>query len=293
MTPADINFLAHASPEAYFESVGWMLRPWQRWIIEHREEPIIVVATRQGGKTTLFASLAWWLCKHYGNTLAAIVCPDQAKGEKLIERVQAIADMDPVKLRLEPDNTEAKGFPNGSIIRGFPGTIKGVVGSTAKMLVFDEAGLSPVALYRAATPMQAAVDRPWTFSISSAWWKSGWFWDEWDKGTSYKKVLIRAAWDIKAGQVIPAEPEKRFADRWKERNVTAFYSPTPTREYLEMEVARHPEWVIRQQYMCEFQEIEDGALSPADVQRMWSDAVQPRRIGAENNVGSIPGRKIG
>jgi hypothetical protein len=253
----------------------------------------MVVATRQGGKTWIFAFLAWWLALTRPKTLAAIVCPDQAKGETLIERVRDVSDKDPNRPPLEPDNTQAKGLPNDSIIRGLPGTVKGVVSKTAQMLVFDEAGLIGRPLYRAATPMQAAVKAPWTFAISSAWWKDGWFWEEWDHGTAFRKVLVRAAYDIRDRRIIDAEPEGAFRKKWAARGVAAFYSPTPTREYLEQELLRHPEWVIRQQYFCEFQEMQDKALPPEMVERMFNDAVEARRLGGDTaTLSDIPGRRV-
>jgi hypothetical protein len=279
------------NPVTYLEGIGWALRAWQRYVIDHRDEPVMVVATRQGGKTWLFAALAWWLGMNRPNTLAAIVCPDQAKGETLIERVRDVSAKDMQRPKLDPDNTEAKGLPNGSIIRGLPGTIKGVVSKTAQMLVFDEAGLIPANLYRAATPMQSAVENPWTFAISSAWYKDGWFWDEWDKGTAFRKVLVRAAYEVRDRQIVDAEPEETFKARWAEKGVTAFYSPTPTREFLEMELSRHPEWQIRQQYFCEFQEVENAALTPEAIASLWAQGIKSRVRQTPTDSG-IPARRV-
>ena len=246
-------------PVEFIESRWRKLRPWQRFVIEHREEPMLIVATRQAGKTSVFAALSYYLAENVPGSLAAIVCPDQAKSETLIRRVREVAGP---AMEWEPDNTQELGI-GSSRIKGLPGTIKGVVSNTAKFVVFDEAGLSPRDLYEAATPMQSAVERPWMAAISSAWFMDGWFYDAWDSGTGWLKIMVRCQWDIEDGEVVPfANPERFAAEMMAERGVMVFYSPTPTKQFIEAELCRHTEQQVKQQYCCTFLPLGAAAFGP-------------------------------
>lgn len=270
-----VAFAVAGGAAEYLETIGWELYEWQDYVLRLPGVPTMIVSTRQAGKTFAIAGKAFHTARKIKRSLSAVVCPDQDKSKTLVSRVAMIARNDESVGGFEPDNTEEKGLANGSIIRGLPGTVKGVVSHTAKLLVFDEAGLVPRDLYDAATPMQAAVDDPWTFAISSAWWKRGWFWEEWNEGTAWKKILVRAKWDIKDGRIVPAMPEEEYRAMWKERGVTAFYSPRPTKQFLEFELTQHPESTIRQQYFCEFQEIKGSVFTDAWITQAFTTDVKP------------------
>lgn len=278
----------------FLEARGWRLYPWQRFVYSLPRTPVMILSTRQAGKTWLAAGKAYHIATTEKASVSAGVCPDQDKAKRVIERTELIRCSDPGAPTFDPDNTEEVGIVRtGSIIKALPGTIKGVVSHTVKFLFFDESNLTEQYLYIAATPTQAHVDEPWTWALSSAWWKRGWYYDDWTKGTGgWTRVLVRSRWDIKNHRIVPYIPEAQFKAEWKERGVYAFYSDTPTKEFIELELTRHAEEWIRQQYFCEFQDTENAALSPDDISRMWSTSVEHRKIGSKTAVSDIPGRKI-
>ncbi len=255
---------------------GWQPYPWQGFVFNLPRTPVMVVSTRQAGKTWLLSALAYYHARRHSRSMGAVVCPDQDKAKRVIERVevQKIADIgSPAFLT---DNSEEKGLWNGSIIVALPGTIKGMVSRTVNFLAFDEANLVPRMLYGAATPTQAAVLEPWTYATSSAWWKSGWFWDDWDKGTGgWTRVLVRAKWDIVDRKIVPYLPEAEFKAIWAQKGIHAFYPDTPTKEYLELELTRHPENTIRQQYFCEFQDVQGAVFSDEWITAAFTSTVKP------------------
>jgi hypothetical protein len=219
--------------------------------------------------------------------VCAVVCPDQDKSERVIERVNEIKATDTATTQaFDPSNQKEVGMPwSGSTIKAMPGTVKGVVSHTVKCLIFDEANLIDRTLYGAATPTQAAVQQPWTWALSSAWWQDGWFYDDWVKGTGgWTRILVRSKWDIKDGQIIPYIPEREFRAMWAEKGITAFYSETPSREFLELEMTRHPEKTIRQQYFCEFQPMSGNVFSSAWIEKVFTKDVEPLHKQAKNGV---------
>lgn len=262
-------------PVDYLTSIGWDLYPWQRYVLSLPGDPTMIVSTRQAGKTFCIGGKAWHTGRSIPRSLSAIVCPDQDKSKTLITRLAMIASKDENFGAFATDNTEEKGLHNGSIIRGLPGTVKGVVSHTAKLLVFDEAGLIPRILFDASTPMQAAVEDPWLYAISSAWWKEGWFWEEWNEGTTWRKIMVRAKWDIKNGEIVRAMPEDEFRAMWAERGVVAFYSAYPSKRFLEFELTQHSESTIRQQYFCEFQEVQGRVFTDEWIRSAYDSEVKP------------------
>jgi hypothetical protein len=86
---------------------------------------------------------------------------------------------------------------------------------------------------------------------------------------------VRAKWDIKDGKIVPYMKESEFKAMWAEKGVHAFYSDTPSREFLELELTRHPEKTIRQQYFCEFQSLEGAVFSEEWINSAFSKDVKP------------------
>lgn len=146
-------------------------------------------------------------------------------------------------------------------------------------------------LSSAATPTQAHVEKPWTWALSSAWWKSGWFYDDWTKGTGgWTRILVRCKWDLKDGQVVPYLPEREFKAKWAAKGVRAYYSDFPTKESLELEMRRHPETTIRQQYFCEFQDVSGSVFNDDWISGTFTRDVKPlfnRKGGLDPEVKAL------
>lgn len=293
-SPEIAAFLACEGPSAFLKARGWHLYEWQQFVYDLPRKPVMIVSTRQAGKTFLAAGKAYSIASMEPGTVSAVVCPDQDKSKRVIERVTAIKQSDEATAGpFDPDNREEVGLPwaGNSTIKAMPGTIKGVVSHTVKCLIFDEANLISRSLYGAATPTQAHVEHPWTWALSSAWWQDGWFYDDWTKGTGgWTRVLVRARWDIRDRKVVPYMAEDEFKAMWAEKGVHAFYSDYPSREFVELELTRHPERTIRQQYFCEFQPLEGAVFSEEWIQSAFSSEVKPlftRTGGATPAVKSL------
>jgi len=279
--------LRNGGPGQYMRSLGWPVFPFQQAVYDGYLEPTMMVAARQVGKTFCIGGLAYFIARTQAFSISAIVCPDQDKSKTLIDRVREIGRKD--NATWSPDNTEELGV-EGSRILGLPGTVKGVVSKTAKLLVFDEAGLmlgeQGYELYAAATPMQAHVDNPLTFAISSAWWQDGWFWEEWSGGKTYRKILVLPRWILRGKKILPAEmSDKELYAEYKEQGIHAFYAETPARDFLRMELERHGERYVRQQYMCEFLEKESKMFKSEWLDRATDNELSPLFSGpvVENN----------
>lgn len=294
--------LAALGPTAHLRAIGWDVYPFQDFLYSSYNVPTMMVAARQVGKTHGIGGLAYHIAKTVPGSLGAIVCPDQDKSKTLISRTKMIGDRDGAVWA--PDNTEELGLGESRVV-GLPGTVKGVVSRSAKLLVFDEAGLmlgtQGRELYAAATPMQAHVENPLTFAISSAWWQEGWFWDEWSEGTAYRKVLVLPRWtlDPNRRRIIPVEKtDAELRKEWRAKGVEAFYADTPTKTFMEQELERHPEYYMRQQYLCEFLEKQSKVFQSVWFDKALTDEVEPlfgsvEEAGAAEEEGSIMADVLG
>jgi hypothetical protein len=255
---------------------------------------LLLCAARQVGKTWVAAFKAWRAMKYKPGSITPIVCPNQDKSRIVIDRVKEVAGKDKAHAKWDPDNAGELG-EYGSTVKGLPGSLGGVVGLTAPLLMLDEAGLIPRDLYGAATPMQAHVSRPELWCMSNAWYREGWFWDAWDHGTGWCKVLVRPPFEIRDHKIVDmtAAEQAAFLLEQEAQGIHAFWSETPSKAFLEGELEKHPESQVRQQYLCEFLPVEDLAFPPGYVERMWDDGVEARHLGGDNVVADIPGRRIG
>src|SRR5262249_2031589 len=93
-------------------------------------------------------------------------------------------DKSPTQLSLE--------LSNGSRIISLPGEEGNIRGySGVKLLVIDEAARVPDDLYRAVRPM-LAVSRGRLVALSSAYAKTGWFYETWTGEEAWHRVKVTA-----------------------------------------------------------------------------------------------------
>jgi hypothetical protein len=288
---AQRSLLQILDPVFYLQSIGWRLRGWQEWVHKQTWRYWLIVAGRQTGKTWLAASKARHAQVKRQRYPVPVVCPNKDKGQKLVDELTIVAGKDKDHKIWDPDNQFEKG-EYGVKVSVMAGTVTGVVGETAPLLIVDEAGRVEKSLFEAATPVMSSFTEPTLWVMSSAWYKDGWFWEAWDKGPCYDregigyiKVMVRPPLEIRDGRVIDFPEQERFVAEQADRGVHAFWSgETPTAETIEQELARHGEKQVRQQYFCEFQEIQDAAFAPELVARAWSG--EPGRRLSIGEMGS-------
>ena len=107
-------------------------------------------------------------------------------------------------------------------------------------------GARIVGLYRAMRPMLAVSGgRLWLMSTPNG--KQGFFYDTWERGG----------------------PE------WERIRVTGYECPRIPNEFLDKERVLHGERGFRQEYLCEFGDVEGGVFDMDLVQRAFTDDVEP------------------
>jgi len=221
--------------------------PWQVEILESRAHQIIMLVSRQAGKSTISSIRALHRALYTPASLVLLLAPSYRQSKELFRKVKDAYNVLPEAPRLVAESALEVEFTNGSRIVALPGkeaTIRGFSG--VSLLIVDEAARVPDELYQAIRPM-LAVSGGDIILLSTPAGKRGFFFQEWTEGDK----------------------------SWHKTKVTADNCPRIASVWLEHERRSIPDWVFRSEYLCEFVETSDQVFSYEDIQRALDDSVKP------------------
>ncbi len=235
------------SPVTLAAHAGFTLDAWQRDVLISDAHQIILLVTRQGGKSTVSSIRALHRALYTPASLVLLLAPSYRQSKELFRKVKDALAALPFPAPLASESALELEFTNGSRIVALPGkeaTIRGFSG--VSLLIVDEASRVPDELYQAVRPM-LAVSGGDILLLSTPFGKRGFFHHEWTEGG---------------------------AD-WHRTKVTAEDCPRIPREWLEQERQSIGDWWYRQEYLCEFVESVDSVFRYEDIQRALDPKVTP------------------
>jgi len=207
---------------------------------------VLMNCTRQWGKSTVTAAKVVHKAWTERGVTVVVVSPSARQSGEFIRKVKGfVRELGEVPVGDGHNRLSVK-LANGSRIVGLPGveaTVRGF--SAVSLVVVDEAARVCEAMYTAVRPMLAVKDGElWLLSTPAG--QSGYFWDAWSFGGEvWRRVQVRA-------------------------DECARISP----EFLEKERAGMTEREFGQEYLCEFNEVDDGVFDPAAVRDMFDESVE-------------------
>ena len=217
------DLLASAYPSRWLATRGIILDPWQAEVADSPETLQMLCCSRQSGKTTLIAGLVAWCLQEIPNALVLVLAPSERQSQELLPTARGFLDWDVVA----PTSLAKKTLEltNGSRAFALPGSEETVRGFSAPtLIVIDEAGMASDLLYYAVRQMIATVSKTAKIVLlSTPKGQRGFFYEEWFGD-------------------LPAKRTK----------VTVYDCPRITPEFIAAEKERYPDWLFRQEYMCEF-----------------------------------------
>jgi len=234
-------------PTLLAEKAGFTPDPWQANLLRSSASQMILLCSRQAGKSTVSAALAVHQAVYFPESLVLVLSPSLRQSQELFRK---IVDTYEALGRPIPTSTETKltmELENGSRIVCLPGkeaTIRGFSG--VALLLVDEASRVPDELYQAVRPM-IAVSGGRIVLLSTPYGKRGFFYHEWTEGG----------------------PE------WHRARVSAYDVPRIPDAWLNQERERIGDYWFRQEYGCEFVETEDTVFDYADVEAALIDDAPP------------------
>lgn len=210
----------------------------------------ILNCTRQWEKSTVAAAKAIHQAWCVPGSLTVVVSPTARQSGELVRKAATFARKLGVRPKGDGDNEISIALPNGSRIVGLPGTEATVRGfSAVALLLVDEAARVRDELYLAIRPM-LAVSGGAMWLMSTPFGKRGFFYDAWSKETG----------------------------EWQRVQVPATECPRIDAAILEQERRTMPERWFRQEYLCEFVQMDGALFDPELVERAVSDEFEPLEL---------------
>jgi hypothetical protein len=236
LTPLDVARHSGLEPDA-----------WQRDVLNSDAQQIILLCSRQSGKSSTTAILATHRAVTVPGSLVLLLAPALRQSQELFRKVKhtyaALGDVAPAVV----ENTLSLELGNGSRIVTLPGSEKTIRGFSAPDLVIeDEASRVPDELHQAVRPM-LAVSRGRLVLLSSHFGRRGHFHDFWERG----------------------------GPDWLKVKITAYDVPRIDPAWLAAERAAIGDWWFEQEYLCVFKDAVDSFFRSEDIAAAFSDDVQP------------------
>jgi len=242
------DLLLALDPVLLAARAGLTCDAWQAALLMSNARDLMLLCSRQSGKSTVCAVLAAHAALYRPGSLTLIVSPSQRQSGLLYAKIRAfyvaLGDAAP---RLVEESSLRLTLANGSSVVCLPGreeTIRGYSGAT--LLLVDEAALVPDEMYVALRPM-IAVSGGRVVLLSTPRGRRGFFYREWTEG----------------------------APLWHRAKITAYECPRIPRDWLEGERERIGRSAFNQEYLVEFVENEQSAFAYDDVEAALDPTARP------------------
>jgi hypothetical protein len=87
----------------------------------------------------------------------------------------------------------------------------------------------------------------------------------------WKKIMVVPAWTLDRRKLIKTKPYDTMRSYWTEKGIDYYWSPRHSKEWLEEELKDMPEYWFRQEYLCEFVELEEQIFKLDVIESSLSD----------------------
>lgn len=233
------------------ERLGFVPDEAQAELLSAGGHRLILNCTRQWGKSTVAAAKAVHHAYFREGSLTVIVSPGERQSGEFLRKAEEFVRMLGIRPKGDGFNDISIELPNRSRIVGLPGVEKTVRGfSAVSLMMIDEAAAVEDTQYYAVMPMLAVGDGDlWMMSTPRG--QRGFFYRTWSQsGERWKRLTVKAT---ECGRISP--------------------------EFLEDQREVMDELYFRQEYLCEFVDVEHGlfdgelvaaAVSP-NVTSLWSE----------------------
>jgi len=226
-------------PCLFAERAGFDADQWQRAALSSSSKQMLLLCSRQSGKSTVTALLALHEALYHEASLVLLLAPAQRQSQELFLKLKthlnALASL-PVSI-VEESSLRIT-FSNGSRVVTLPGDEKTIRGySGVRLLICDEAARVPDSLYYAVRPM-LAVSGGRIILLSTPFGKRGFFYREWGEG----------------------------GEAWHRLKITARECPRISADWLEAERRAIGDWWFAQEYECQFVDTIDQVFSSAHIE---------------------------
>lgn len=222
---------------AFAAACGFVAEPWQERVLRSDERRLMLLTSRQSGKSELCALFALHEAIYNAESLSIIVSPSERQSVETFRKMQRHNRRLGKPVRADSETTTQLQLENGSRILALPSsehTIRGF--SAPSLVVMDEASRIPDTYLHSVWPMLSAAPNARIILASTPLGPSGFFFDLWERGEGWERFRVPA----------PDVPH---------------ISPSMLRE-AERTL---PSWAFRSEYLCEFSESHGDAAFAVEI----------------------------
>ncbi len=279
----DLKELAHAlSPSAYLKDIGFRLFNWQEQVVSCPGKRIILLCSRQAGKSTSVSSVPCHSAKYYPKSLNLVMAPTEDQAVEDMIKVKDFIAHDPTYPDLKRDGADIIELDNGSRIIVVVATDRAARGySRPRTIMVDEASRMPDVVYKSGIiPMLNHSPESRLYVLSTPFGQTGFFYEIWTRPTrTWTKIFVRTPWDTDPSDPLhlhPARPEKDFRNWCWQDGVYGYYSANH-RDLAEQEAILEEIGIMQyqQEFCCDFVEMNGQVFGNEDMQRFFTNRVEP------------------
>lgn len=214
----------------------------QRQLLTSTAKEILLVCTRQWGKSSMVALKALHHCLYPGDqpSMCIIISPSDRQSFELHRKVSAAYGKllgAPKVIKQTLSQTE---WENGGRLISLPSSEETVRGySAVTLLICDESGNVPEEMIAACEPMLATTSGQF-LALGTPKGKRGWFYEAWSDGEGYEKISARAS---ECSRIRP--------------------------EWLARQLKKHGPLIYSQEFECAWIDSGSGAFSTALIERCF------------------------
>ncbi len=220
---------------------------WQADLLRSDARQMILLCSRQAGKSTVTSILALHEAIYNAPALVLLLSPSLRQSQELFGKVKEAYDSLVDAPRAMQETSLQLRFESGSRIVALPGNQKTVRGySGVALLVIDEASQVEDELYQSTRPM-LAVSGGRVVLLSTPFGKRGFFFKEWTEG----------------------------GDSWHRALVTAYDCPRMTKQWLEEERKQIGGYWFEQEYCCIFKDDVSSVFRYEDIMAAMDNGIMP------------------
>lgn len=250
----------------------------------------LVVAHRQRGKSRIAAAIALQDALTVEGALILLVSRSMRQAGELFRKVKEFYQVLPTPPMLVKNTEHELELASGSRIISLPGSADTIVGySSVYRLILEEAARIPDATYHTVRPMIARSGGR-LLAISTPFGKRGWFYEAWTGATTAQHALdvahveaLLADLGFPVGDVSDHEgvrgegaaPPALPPVGWQKIFAPITYAPQLPLAYIAQERQSIPDLWFRQEWLCEFVDLEGVVFAWDDLVQALSSEVSP------------------
>jgi hypothetical protein len=220
------------------QRLGFIPDPWQEDALRAKDDRLLLLCSRQSGKSTTTATLGLHTALYETDALILLLSPTQRQSDELFRKVVGFYHALESPVRSVQKSSTTLTLANGSRVVSLPGspdTIRGY--SAPRLVIIDEAALTDDELFVATMPMLAASAAGRLVCLSSPFGQRGWFHAQWDD---------------------PSAP-------WRRIKATAFDCPRISREFLDEQRTMLGQSRFEQEFLCVFTSAVNQVFSTESI----------------------------